>query len=132
MSLVGVQTWDKRDLISVISDPYTLLDNFYFHLYHHPMGQNYDTAMLITLVVPHMYIGTFISILFIYSGIDMDGALGLAPIGFMCRTASCSIVQDTGYSVAYTASAAAHELGHNLNMLHDYGSKQKTLCTQTL
>lgn len=35
--------------------------------------------------------------------------LGLAELGTMCRSYSCSIVQDNGLSAAFTM---AHELGH--------------------
>ena len=36
---------------------------------------------------------------------------------------SSGLVQDTGSSVAFLASTAAHELGHILNMEHDDGRK---------
>ncbi|XP_059608561.1 A disintegrin and metalloproteinase with thrombospondin motifs 20 isoform X2 [Phlebotomus argentipes] len=42
--------------------------------------------------------------------------LGLAELGTMCRTTSCSLVQDNGLSAAFTI---AHELGHVLSMPHD-------------
>ena len=60
-----------------------------------------------------------------YSGIDLDGrTLGIAPVGTMCRGRSAAgVTQDTGSSVAYVASIAAHELGHIFNMEHDNGSK---------
>ncbi|CRK97461.1 CLUMA_CG010850, isoform A [Clunio marinus] len=42
--------------------------------------------------------------------------LGLAELGTMCKPQSCAIVQDNGFSAAFTI---AHELGHVLNMPHD-------------
>ena len=60
-----------------------------------------------------------------HSGIDLDGGtLGVALLGTMCLGRfSSGLAQDTGSSVAYLASIAAHELGHILNMDHDNGRK---------
>ncbi|XP_026831617.1 A disintegrin and metalloproteinase with thrombospondin motifs 9 isoform X3 [Drosophila erecta] len=46
--------------------------------------------------------------------------LGLAELGTVCSSSSCSIVQDTGLPTAFTM---AHELGHILNMNHDDDDK---------
>ncbi|XP_055922961.1 A disintegrin and metalloproteinase with thrombospondin motifs 9 isoform X2 [Eupeodes corollae] len=46
--------------------------------------------------------------------------LGLAELGTVCKSYSCSIVQDNGLPAAFTI---AHELGHILNMPHDDDSR---------
>ena len=55
------------------------------------------------------------------SGIDLDNnTLGIAFINEMCsETHSVGVTQDGGHSLSLTASIAAHELGHILNMKHD-------------
>ena len=59
------------------------------------------------------------------SGIDLDGEThGVSSLGTMCLGRySSGLVQDTGSSVAFLASTAAHELGHILKMDHDDGRK---------
>ena len=61
----------------------------------------------------------------LHSGIKLNGGtLGIATIGMMCLGRySSGLAQDTGSSVAFLASIAAHELGHILNMNHDDGRK---------
>ena len=49
MSLVGVQTWNQQDLITVVSDANDLLDNFHARL--RLSTEEFDSAMLITLVM---------------------------------------------------------------------------------
>ena len=49
MSLVGVETWSQQDLIAVVSDADTLLDNFKVHV--RLSTRMFDSAMLITLVI---------------------------------------------------------------------------------
>ena len=120
--MVGVQTWNQQDLITVVSNPNALLDNFHAHL--QLTTESFDSAMLITLVPSMSHCKT--SIFYTYfSGIDLDGnTIGLAPIGAMCRgSISAGLTQDTGSSVASVASTAAHELGHIFNMGHDDGRK---------
>ena len=60
-----------------------------------------------------------------YRSIDFNGRiLGVAPLGTMCRGRSAAgLTQDTGQSVAYVGSIAAHELRHIFNMEHDDGRK---------
>ena len=60
-----------------------------------------------------------------HSGIDLDGGtLGVSSLGTMCSGRfSSGLAQDTGSPVEYLVSAAAHELGHILNMEHDEGRK---------
>ena len=49
VALIGVQTWTQQDLITVVSDPHTLLDNFHDHL--KLATEQFDSAILITLVI---------------------------------------------------------------------------------
>ena len=117
MSLVGVQTWSRQDLIAVVSNPDTLLDNFHAHL--RLRTSSFDSAMLITLAVLSLFFFKFY-LCVMCSGIDLDGqTIGLAPIGAMCSRISAGLTQDTGTSVASVSSTAAHELGHIFNMNHD-------------
>ena len=44
----------------------------------------------------------------------------------MCSTSSVSITQDRGSD---SASVAAHELGHNMNMVHDDAGRYSLLWT---
>ena len=118
MALVGVQTWAQQDLIIVVSDPDTLLNNFHEHL---DFGlEQYDSAMLITSVMPSLSLFNFI-LLCICSGIDFDGStIGYAPVGAMCRgSRAAGLTQDTGASTESVASTVAHEMGHIFNMNHD-------------
>ena len=48
VSLVGMETWNRRDLIYVTSNSHTLLDDFVLHLWSRT--ERFDSAMLITLV----------------------------------------------------------------------------------
>ena len=45
--------------------------------------------------------------------------MGLAYVGTMCGSSATAETQDGGRMLEATASTAAHELGHNLNMAHD-------------
>ena len=61
--------------------------------------------------------------LVIISGITLDyGTLGIAyDIGTICQGAnSTSVTADGGMSLSIVYLTAAHELGHLLNMHHDY------------
>ena len=49
MSLIGVQTWNEGDLVTVVSDPNTLLNNLFDHV--QLASEEFDSAMLITLVI---------------------------------------------------------------------------------
>jgi len=109
-------------LIVVVSNSDTLLDNFHDYVRLLPTG-DFDSAMLITLVIMWLFLS--LTYFFVYtSGIDLDGqTIGLAPVGAMCSRISAGLTQDTGSSVASTASTATHELGHIFNMNHDDGRK---------
>ena len=70
--------------------------------------------------MPSLILLLYLCIHIMCSGIDLDNqTIGLASIGTMCSRHSSALVQDTGSSVAFVSSTAAHELGHNLNMQHD-------------
>ena len=57
-----------------------------------------------------------------FSGIEFDGnTLGIANIGSMCLPFSVGLTRDGGYSMYYAFTTAAHEMGHNFNMMHDDG-----------
>ena len=59
---------------------------------------------------------------FIYPsrGITLNNNIvGLAYVGTMCGSSATAETQDGGRTLEATASTAAHELGHNLNMAHD-------------
>ena len=45
--------------------------------------------------------------------------MGLAFVGTMCSSSATAETRDGGRMLEATASTAAHELGHNLNMVHD-------------
>ncbi|XP_076825747.1 uncharacterized protein LOC143471228 isoform X2 [Clavelina lepadiformis] len=55
----------------------------------------------------------------VYGG-DLDGTtLGLAVSKSMCGPTSAGISQDTFSNIIFTGATIAHEIGHNLGMLHD-------------
>ncbi len=59
---------------------------------------------------------------FLCRGIDIDGStIGIAYVGTMCsENSAVGLTQDGfGEDISYTASTAAHELGHIFNMDHD-------------
>lgn len=123
--MIQVQTWDQRDRISVVQDASTLLVNF--HTFIQYTTENFDSAMLFTLVISYIIAMQYILYslhIHICSGIHMNGGiLGIAPLGTMCSRQSAGLTQDTGSSIAYVAYIAAHELGHIFNMEHDDGRK---------
>ena len=54
------------------------------------------------------------------SGYDFDGAtIGLAPLGTMCAGELSGTVIQTKNLNASASQVIAHEIGHNLNMMHD-------------
>lgn len=57
---------------------------------------------------------------------DRSGVTGFAAIGAMCQSSSYSLVEDRGgFS---TIGVSAHEIGHNLNALHDGESGISAFC----
>ena len=45
--------------------------------------------------------------------------VGFANNGTLCSDSAVAVVYDDGESIASTASLAAHELGHLMNLQHD-------------
>ena len=115
-------------MIHVTPNAEILLHNFQDYLRY--KTQYFDGAFLITLVLHGISLITWPAckcfiLLHVHSGINLNGGtLGVARLGTMCSGRySSGLGQDTGSSVAFLASIAAHELGHNLNMNHDDGRK---------
>lgn len=102
--LVGVEVWQSSDRISISRDPGATLANFLYHrqYYINPSVPN-DNAQLLLGAAEFA-----------------DGVLGKAEIGGMCtRTRSGGIAADGRESSLAAATTMAHELGHNLGLLHD-------------
>jgi len=121
VELVGLQTWNSHNLISVSSNSQTLLRNF---MAYRPSlltpFPNHDTAMLLTLVLFTLFTLQRI----FYSGIRMrGGVLGVAGLGALCLRNSASVAQDVQSTLADIGATAAHELGHLFGMEHDNGSE---------
>jgi predicted Zn-dependent protease len=103
VALVGVETWNDFDRISVVTNADILLDNFATYHVDELVDrfEGHDDAQLLT-------------------AIDFDGStVGLAFIEGICSSfLATSVIQDT-FSLAATSSVSTHELGHNLGMAHD-------------
>ncbi|XP_065649505.1 zinc metalloproteinase-disintegrin-like MTP8 isoform X3 [Hydra vulgaris] len=101
--VVSVTVWTVVDKIHIALKAGTTLDGFktyYSTVMLGTLKMRCDNAQLIT-------------------GIDFDGdTVGLAPIGTMCGYSSCAINQYHG-NPAMTANTVAHEMGHNIGMIHD-------------
>ncbi|XP_062522623.1 zinc metalloproteinase-disintegrin-like batroxstatin-1 [Corticium candelabrum] len=105
IALVGVEVWNDADRISVVTSPSATLNAF----------ASYRQSQLLTRFEGH-------DNAHLLTGLDLDGAtVGLAFVKGICSDfSSAGIDQDT-FSEAASASIIAHELGHNLGMLHDDG-----------
>ena len=66
-----------------------------------------------------------------HRGIEITGSVvGLGYIGTMCdKRLSVAYSQDGGRSLAAIGATAAHELGHNFNMVHDEGISFSLACS---
>nr|XP_021514594.1 disintegrin and metalloproteinase domain-containing protein 28 isoform X1 [Meriones unguiculatus] len=106
VALVGIEIWTDGDKIKITPDPNTTLENFskwrgsdLLKRKHH------DIAQLI-------------------SSTDFSGStVGLAFMSSMCSPYhSVGVIQDHSNYHLRVAGTMAHEMGHNLGMIHDYVS----------
>ncbi|XP_028822849.1 disintegrin and metalloproteinase domain-containing protein 8a isoform X2 [Denticeps clupeoides] len=110
--LVGLELWSHVDLIQVSSNPNITLQNFIQWRQDSLLKRKrHDNAQLVT-------------------GQDFDGTtVGLAYISAMCSDRSGAVNQDHHENAITLASTIAHEMGHNLGMLHDY---QDCICAKSM
>ncbi|CAH1796798.1 unnamed protein product [Owenia fusiformis] len=103
--LVGVEYWTDSNRATVTSNYDTTIDNFCTYSADSiPRDTtDFDVAHLIT-------------------GVDLTGSVvGYGTTNTMCSTSrNCGINEDNSI-LSGVASTVAHELGHNLGMLHDDG-----------
>ncbi|XP_062522509.1 zinc metalloproteinase-disintegrin-like lachestatin-1 [Corticium candelabrum] len=104
IALVGVETWNDTDRVTVDSSLFVTLERFADYRRSELLTrfQSHDNAQLLSNVNFTDLVG-----LAFYRGICSDGS-------------SAGVVQDT-FSEAATATIITHELGHNLGLLHDDG-----------
>ncbi|XP_064649921.1 zinc metalloproteinase-disintegrin-like crotastatin [Lineus longissimus] len=103
--LTGVQIWDTGNPVNISAEVEPSLFNFC----------SWRKANLIG-TVPH-------DIAHLIVGLDFTGnTAGLGIVGTTCTNSACGINQDFGAPTpADVAFIIAHEMGHNLGMLHDDG-----------
>ncbi|XP_013207430.1 disintegrin and metalloproteinase domain-containing protein 26A-like [Microtus ochrogaster] len=99
--LTTLQVWSKQNHVDVEGDIYNVLDNFC-------NWKNKNIGNQIRHDIIH---------LFPRQGYDMY--LGLAHVGTVCRADNCAVNSFMSDSTADMAFIIAHEMGHNLGMLHD-------------
>ncbi|EDL35956.1 a disintegrin and metallopeptidase domain 28, isoform CRA_a [Mus musculus] len=106
VALVGVEIWTDGDKIKITPDANTTLENFSKWRGNDLLKRkHHDIAQLI-------------------SSTDFSGStVGLAFMSSMCSPYhSVGIVQDHSNYHLRVAGTMAHEMGHNLGMIHDYFS----------
>jgi len=113
--LVGIEIWTEKDLIDkgVLRDSHKMLLSFmkYRKLNINGKVKN-DNAQLITR-----------------ESLDGGKTAGKAPIATICNKAySAGIGHDSTDHPARIANVLAHEIGHNLGLLHDKKSEEDCLC----
>ncbi|XP_021059316.1 disintegrin and metalloproteinase domain-containing protein 28 isoform X2 [Mus pahari] len=104
VALVGVEIWTDEDKIKITPDANTTLENFSKWRGNDLLKRkHHDIAQLI-------------------SSTDFSGStVGLAFMSSMCSPYhSVGVVQDHSNYHLRVAGTMAHEMGHNLGMIHDY------------
>lgn len=99
--LTTLQVWSKQNHVDVEGDIYHVLDDFC----------NWKKKNIVNQI-RHDIIH-----LFPRQGYGMY--LGLANVGTVCRANNCAVNSFMSDSMADMAFILAHEMGHNLGMLHD-------------
>ncbi|XP_072246483.1 disintegrin and metalloproteinase domain-containing protein 8a [Leuresthes tenuis] len=100
--LVGLEIWSYRDQIDVSTNAELTLGRFLEWRQQHLLPRTkHDNAQFIT-------------------GVDFDGStVGLANTNAMCTSHSGAVNEDHNTNSIGVASTIAHEMGHNLGLIHD-------------
>ncbi|KAM9727560.1 disintegrin and metalloproteinase domain-containing protein 8a isoform 1-T1 [Menidia menidia] len=100
--LVGLDIWSYKDQIEVSTNPELTLGRFLEWRQRHLVSRTkHDNAQFIT-------------------GVDFDGStVGLANTNAMCTSLSGAVNEDHNTNSIGVASTIAHEMGHNLGLIHD-------------
>ncbi|XP_068128431.1 zinc metalloproteinase-disintegrin-like VAP1 isoform X2 [Hyperolius riggenbachi] len=102
VALIGIEIWDSKDQIEVVSNVDVLLQRFVVWRLSNLLPRQYhDNAQFLT-------------------NVDFqDTVVGYAEMSAMCEQASAAIIQDCVTSAAGVGVIVSHEMGHNLGMGHD-------------
>ncbi|XP_073510846.1 zinc metalloproteinase-disintegrin-like 4a [Phyllobates terribilis] len=102
VALIGIEIWDSKDQIVVVSDSNVLLNAFQnWRIKNLLPRKPHDNAQFLT-------------------DVDFDGSIvGLATVSAMCEANSAGINQDHSIFASSVGATIAHEMGHNLGMDHD-------------
>uniref|UniRef100_A0A8C5N2D9 ADAM metallopeptidase domain 28 n=1 Tax=Leptobrachium leishanense TaxID=445787 RepID=A0A8C5N2D9_9ANUR len=103
VALTGIEIWDRRDEFQVVSNPSTDLSEFSKWRQEKLLPRkSHDNAQFLT-------------------NTDFDGStVGLAYISTFCSSShSTGVIQDHSDRSIAIGATLAHEMGHNLGMLHD-------------
>ncbi|XP_036451534.1 zinc metalloproteinase-disintegrin-like batroxstatin-3 [Colossoma macropomum] len=104
IALVGLEVWSDGDKINITSSAARTLSAFtQWRTNELNTIKENDNAQLIT-------------------AINFGSIVGLANVGSLCTMDSTTLVRDFSSNALETGAVLAHELGHNLGMLHDTSS----------